>query len=103
MKTLIVAILCPLALLASCQPKHAPETDGKLPDAAEKQPTAAVPTPDSFVGLTLEAASAKAEKADLPHRVVKKDGEDLPVTRDYRPERLNFTLEKGVVTHVTNG
>ncbi len=95
-------IFCPLALLA-CQPKHSPETDAKVPDAAEKQATGAVPTPESFVGLTLEAAEAKAKAADLPHRVVKRDGEDLPVTRDYRPERLNFTVEKGTVTGVTNG
>jgi hypothetical protein len=102
MKTLI-AVLCPLAFLASCQPKHSPATDGKLPDSAEKQPSDALPTPDSFTGLTLEVAVERAEKADLPHRIIKKDGEDLPVTRDYRPERLNFTLEKGIVTHVTNG
>ena len=95
-------IFCPLALLA-CQPKHSPENDHKSSNAAEKQPSSAVPTPDSFIGLTLEAAAEKATKADLPHRVVNRDGEDLPVTRDYRPERLNFTVEKGIIKSVTNG
>ncbi|MBX3740816.1 MAG: hypothetical protein KF712_07495 [Akkermansiaceae bacterium] len=96
------SLFLPLALLtAACQPKNAP--DPPPPDAAEKQPSDAVPTPDSFVGLTLEAAEAKAKEADLPCRVVRKDGEDFPVTRDYRPERLNFTVEKGVVTKVTTG
>ena len=94
-------ILLTLLVATACQPKHSP--DPPPPGSAETQPSAAVPTPDSFVGMTLEEANAKAEKADLPHRVVKNDGEDYPVTRDYRPERLNFTVEKGVVTKVTNG
>lgn len=98
---ILIALICPLAFSA-CQPKHSPDTD-TVETEAEKQPTAAVPTPDSFVGLTAEAAAEKAEKADLPHRVIRKDGEDLPVTRDYRPERLNFTIEKGIVTAVSNG
>jgi hypothetical protein len=72
-------------------------------ESTDKQPTAAVPTPESFVGLELKAAETRADKADLPHRVVRKDGQDFPVTRDYRPERLNFTVEKGIVTKVTNG
>lgn len=92
-------LLIPL-ILSGCQPKHS--ADPPPSDSTEKQ-SAVVPVPGSFVGLTLEDAEAKAEKADLPHRVVKKDGEDFPVTRDYRPERLNFTVEKGVVTKVTNG
>jgi hypothetical protein len=100
MKTLI-ALTAPLVLFA-CQPKHSPKTSAGNPEA-EKQPTAATPTPESFVGLTAQAAAEKAEKADLPHRIIKKDGEDLPVTRDYRPERLNFTVDKGIVTQVTGG
>lgn len=88
-------------LAVACQPRNSPGPPS--PDSAEKQPTDSIPTPDSFVGMTLRDAEAKAEKADLPHRVVRKDGEDFPVTRDYRPERLNFTVEKGVVTKVTNG
>lgn len=94
-------VLLTLLVVAACQPKHSP--DPPPPGSAEKQPSDAVPTPDSFVGMNFEEAKAKAEKADLPHRVVKKDGEEYPVTRDYRPERLNFTVEKGVVTKVTNG
>ncbi|RYD66016.1 MAG: hypothetical protein EOP83_06085 [Verrucomicrobiaceae bacterium] len=88
-------------LAAACQPKNTPQPPP--PESAEKQPSDAVPTPESFVGLTLQEAEAKAKEADLPHRVVRNDGEDFPVTRDYRPERLNFTVEKGVVTKVTTG
>ena len=95
-------LLCPF-LLFGCQPKHSPGHAPGTPESTESQATVAIPKSESFVGLSLEAAESKAEKADLPHRVVKKDGEDLRVTRDYRPERLNFTVEKGIVTHVTNG
>jgi hypothetical protein len=98
MKTSLFLLV--LAAVA-CQPKNA--SDSLPPDSAEKQTSNAISTPESFVGMTLEAAEAKAKGADLPCRVVRKDGEDLPVTRDYRPERLNFTVEKGVVTKVTNG
>ena len=95
-------LLCLPVALAACQPKHSPETP-KPAEPAETQPSGEVPTPSSFVGLTLEEAEAKATKADLPHRVIKRDGQSLPVTRDYRPERLNFTVENGKVTEVTNG
>ena len=97
-----LVILCPL-LVVGCQPKQSPEADGTASGSAEKQPSAAMPAPDSFIGLRLAEAEEKAEKADLPHRVVRRDGQDLPVTRDYRPERLNFVVEKGIVTKVSNG
>jgi len=97
------SLLCCLPLLVfSCQPKHSPEPPANA-ESSDKQPGSAVPTPESFVGLELKVAQEKADKADLPHRVVREDGKDFPVTRDYRPERLNFTVEKGIVTKVNNG
>jgi len=95
------SLLLLVLLAAACQPKNTP--DPPPPESAEKQPSDALPTPDSFVGMPLQEAEAKAKEADLPCRVVRKDGEEFPVTRDYRPERLNFTVEKGVVTKVTTG
>ena len=96
-------ILLPF-LIVACQPKHSPNPpNSESTEAAETQDAAAKPTPESFVGLELKAAQEKADKADLPHRVVHQDGKDFPVTRDYRPERLNFTVEKGIVTKVSNG
>lgn len=94
-------LLVPLLLCASCQPKRSAGTT--TPETNEKQTDVGVPTPSSFIGMTLEEAEAKAEKADLPHRVISQDGKDVPVTRDYRPERLNFTIENGIVTAVKNG
>lgn len=89
-----------LIVLPSCQPKHSQDSS---PPGKPETPSAAATTPGSFVGLTIEEAKTRAEKADLPHRIVSQDGKEFPVTRDYRPERLNFTVEKGIVTKVTNG
>jgi len=95
-------LFCVPLLVVSCQPKHSPDAPAGT-ESTEKQDAAVKPTPESFVGLELKAAQEKADKADLPHRVVREDGKDFPVTRDYRPERLNFTVEKGIVTKVSNG
>lgn len=100
MRTSLV-FLIPL-LVASCQPKPSPEPPPSS-ESADNEASSAVPSPESFVGLELKAAQEKADKADLPHRVIREDGKDFPVTRDYRPERLNFTVEKGIVTKVGNG
>jgi len=51
----------------------------------------------SYVGLTIEDASARAEDEGLPWRIVHQDGEDLAVTDDYSPDRLNFSVEDGIV------
>lgn len=100
MKTSLLC--CVPLLLLSCQPKHSPEPPAPAESTGDKS-TSGLPTPESFVGLELKAAQEKADKADLPHRVIREDGKDFPVTRDYRPERLNFTVEKGIVTKVGNG
>lgn len=90
------------SLLIGCQSEKSTDPPSQ-PDSPEHRSTDVIPAPDSFVGLKLEEAEALAKEADLPFRVIKRDGEEFPITRDYRPERLNFTVEKGVVTKVTNG
>jgi hypothetical protein len=52
----------------------------------------------SYEGLTEEEAITQAEEADTPYRVIARDGEQFPATMDYNPERINFTVEDGVVT-----
>lgn len=51
----------------------------------------------SFEGLAEEEAIAQAEEADIPYRVIARDGEQFPATMDYSPERINFNIEDGVV------
>ena len=58
---------------------------------------------EAYVGLTEEQALAKAEEAGVPARVVARNGESLPRTMDYRPERLGFTVVDGRVTAVGRG
>ncbi len=62
-----------------------------------------VPEAKDFIGLELKKAEALADKHKIPHRVVMIDGKHLPVTADYLPSRLNFSIEKGKVTKVTKG
>ena len=101
-------LLLPLALSA-CQPKQAPEPPA-APDA-ETSRTAETPPvpagdpnePATYVGLSLSVAQQTAEKAGLRHRIVRLDGEERMVTRDFIPTRLNFIVENDVVTEVTKG
>ena len=65
-------------------------------------PSHPMPSPQ-YIGLSKEAASAKAEAAGLRWRVVKEDGKIYRVTKDFRPERLNFDVEHGIVTRVSKG
>lgn len=57
--------------------------------------------------LTAQATETDAQQAAEQHgfmfRVVSREGEDFPVTMDYRPDRLNVKIEGGVVTECTAG
>ncbi len=58
---------------------------------------------EAYIGLTVEAAGAKADGAGRPLRVVMEDGVAKPVTMDFNEQRLNFTVVDGKVTNVTTG
>ena len=58
---------------------------------------------DDYIGLELAAAGEQADEEGRPWRVVKEDGEDLPVTLDFIENRLNFEVEDGEVVGVTTG
>jgi hypothetical protein len=53
-----------------------------------------------YIGLGEMVAKDKAKTAGIPARVVERDGEALPVTMDYVPGRLNFSVRNGFVYHV---
>lgn len=50
-----------------------------------------------YIGLSVELAQELAASRGAPFRVTKEDGVDLAVTLDYRPGRINATVESGVV------
>ena len=60
-------------------------------------------TESDFVELSEKEAGALADTRELKHRVVEREGEMLPATRDYRPDRLNFVIKGGKVAKVTRG
>jgi hypothetical protein len=93
-----------LAALAcnSCEPNETPSIPSpETPAAQTSEPEAS--KPQTLIGVPLEKAQKIATAAAISHRVVEIDGESQPVTRDFRPDRLNFIVEKGVVKGVTNG
>jgi heat shock protein HslJ len=57
----------------------------------------------TLLGLPRAEAKAAAEDAGYAFRVVAVDGVSRPVTLDYRPDRINATIEDGLVTKVSVG
>ncbi|QJE96604.1 hypothetical protein [Luteolibacter luteus] len=103
MKTILLAAAS-LAVI-SCQQQQSTEaTPDKSPPSAEKPTTPADPSDaNSYVGMSLEEGSSRADKAEIKWRVVEEDGKPRPVTMDYRPDRLNFAVEKGKIIRVNKG
>jgi hypothetical protein len=78
------------------------------PDVAEpSEDTTALPETGvdeevlQFVGLTLEEASALAERQGRQWRVGRQDGEDLALTADLIDRRVTFEVDDGIVTAAT--
>lgn len=57
----------------------------------------------TLVGKNEKEASDAVLAAGLAVRVVQRDGEDLPSTMDYRPDRVNLSIDKGLVIKATVG
>jgi hypothetical protein len=56
----------------------------------------------TLIGKTLEEARISANEKELPHRVRSIDGKGIG-TCDLQPARLNFYVEKNLVTKITLG
>jgi|GEM_PF-2460385 len=54
-----------------------------------------------YVGMSVTQAQARAKADNTPFRVVMADGEAFAVTADYRPGRINATVENGVIINYT--
>jgi len=57
---------------------------------------------DVLVGLTEDDATTAAEGHGWAFRVARRDGEDLPLTMDFRPDRVNVEVTDGEVTAVVS-
>jgi hypothetical protein len=60
-------------------------------------------TADDYVGLTKQAAIAKADAAGRPWRIGREDDKQFPVTLDFNEERVTFEVDDGTVTQATFG
>lgn len=58
---------------------------------------------DALIGETEADATAAVEAAGFTARVVERDGESFPITMDYRVDRVNLTVQDGLVTVATIG
>ena len=97
-----------IGVLAACgsssKPASAPTTNAPTTRAAPS--TTSVPSDPKFaayIGLTVDAATAKAKADGRAARVIEKDGVSQPASLDYNPERLNFAVTDNKVTRVTTG
>lgn len=96
MNRFLLALLF-LLPLASC------ETSGpSLPPLPHKP--SQLPHKDTvYLGMGLYEAEALARSRGLEPRVVRVDGQLQPATKDLRPNRVNFDIKNGVVSHAVRG
>jgi len=89
-----------------------PATDVPVPDTAvepavdpavEPDMTVAQEVADSVVGMSEAEATKTAEAKGLTVRVGSRDGEDFPLTMDYRTDRVTLTVVADKVTAATPG
>lgn len=106
-----LALLIPLTTFAAACGSSGEPTPGTGSDVAvpSKAPTptagkdAASTDLKALVGLSESEARARAEGDGYVVRVIFRDGEPLPATKDFRPDRVNLAVEDGVVTGATSG
>ena len=72
--------------------------DEPQPPIIEKEPIAVA---GALIGMTTTEVEAHAETNEIMFRVVEIDGEPQPVTEDYRPGRINASVENDIVVSYT--
>ncbi len=97
MKYLLICLLAVLAFAGCKESAEKPKPD----DVESVHQTDG--TDADFEGLSETEAGNLAEKRDLKHRVIERDGQPLPATRDYRLDRVNFSVKAGKVISVSRG
>ena len=90
-----------------------PATDVPVPDTAVAMPSVdptvapdmsvAQEVADTVLGMSEAEATKTAEAKGLTVRVGSRDGEDFPLTMDYRTDRVTLTVKADKVTAVTVG
>jgi hypothetical protein len=57
----------------------------------------------TLVGMKKEDAISCISSMKGVHRIAQEDGQDFALTRDYRVDRVDLTIKKGIVTKTTVG
>lgn len=92
LQTSLRVFLCLLlSILASCSN---PSSYPKPSPAVSQQ---------SYLGLLEAEALEKARSIGVRARVVSREGMPLRLTKDHRPDRLNFIILRGKVSKVQKG
>lgn len=104
MTKLLLIVLAATGLLSCiCSTSYPIVTAPFNPNPPVGQKSAPKPPSSPFIGLTEAEAGLQADRQNVPHRVVSRDGQSFPVTMDYSESRLNFTIAHGRVIRVTKG
>ena len=69
-------------------------------DTKNENNNSSLPDESQYKGLSIDVAIEKAKSDGVPYRIVKRDGESLPMTTDLIKGRLNFTVADDIVTDV---
>ncbi|MBK1832529.1 hypothetical protein [Roseibacillus ishigakijimensis] len=56
------------------------------------------PASHSFLGLTEQEANSRAQQLGLQARVTRRDGQSFIITKELRPDRINFEIDRNQVT-----
>jgi hypothetical protein len=97
-KTLSIAVCLGLAACQQQESKPAPKPPPPPAKTSDDPKDAG-----SYLGMAVEEAGARADKAGIRWRVIEEDGQGRPVTKDHRPDRLNFAVAAGKIIRVTKG
>lgn len=81
--------------LPQTQPSPSQNTDKECKEINGKQIC-----PEDYIGLEEKEAISKAQANGLAYRVVARDDEEIAITMDLRPDRINFSIQNGKVYKV---
>ena len=106
MRTLPILACLALAACQQHESKPPPRDTPPAPPAPAQPPKKVSSNPGDaspYVGMSVHEASSRADKAGIRWRIVEEDGQSRPVTKDFRPDRLNFAVAAGKIIRVTKG
>ena len=106
-ETTVSTTTLPESTVPATMPPESTAPPASAPEATPPQgssPDSSLPTVSSASAVLVGLTQAQAEEAAADHgwtiRVIRLDGQDRPMTMDYRPDRVNVAVTDGNVTAV---